>query len=96
VTTACLDGRGNQAVINIGRGEETSINELARTILDLTGADGPIRYASVRPGDIRRSVTTMDRAKALLGFEPAIGLREGLAETLAWVREERQSAQAAL
>lgn len=96
VTTACLDGRGDQAVINIGRGEETSINDLARMILDLTGADGPIRYAPVRPGDIRRSVTTMDRAKALLDFEPAIGLREGLAETLAWVREERQSAQAAL
>lgn len=92
VTTACLDGRGNQAVINIGRGEETSINDLARTILDLTGADGPIRYAPVRPGDIRRSVTTLDRAKALLGFEPAIGLRDGLAETLAWVSEERQSA----
>ncbi len=93
VIFACASGVGDGAVINIGSGEETSINRLARLILDLTGSKSPIRYAPTRPGDIRRSVTTSDRARTLLGFAPVVGLREGLAETLAWVRQERSSTE---
>jgi UDP-glucose 4-epimerase len=93
VVSACASGVGDHAVINIGSAEETSINHLARLVLDLTGSKSPIRYAPLRPGDIRRSVTTCDRATALLGFAPTVGLREGLAETLAWVRQTRQSTE---
>ncbi len=93
VVSARASGVGDHAVINIGSGEETSINRLARMILDLTGSKSPIRYAPMRPGDIKRSVTTSDRARALLGFAPVVGLREGLAETLDWVRQTRQSTE---
>lgn len=93
VISACAGGVGDQAVINIGSGEETSINRLARMILDLTGSKSPIRYAPMRPGDIKRSVTTSGRARTLLGFVPTVGLRKGLAETLAWVRRERPSTE---
>jgi len=93
VVSACADGAGDLATINIGSGAETSINHLARMILELTGSKSPIRYAPARPGDIRRSVTTSERARTLLGFAPVVGLREGLAGTLDWVRRQRQSAE---
>jgi nucleoside-diphosphate-sugar epimerase len=78
---------GNNAIVNIGTGVEVTINALARTILELTGSASPIRCEPARPGDIRRSVTTMDRALALLRFRPRVELRDGLERTLAWLRQ---------
>ena len=88
VATAALSAAGNGAVINIGTGIEVSINQITRTILDLTGSASPVRHEPPRIGDIRRSVTTMTRARELLNFSPRVDLREGLANTLAWVREQ--------
>ena len=39
-------------------------------------------------GDIRRSVTKLDKAKRLLAFQPKVALRDGLEQTLAWVRAQ--------
>ncbi|MGE4064364.1 MAG: SDR family NAD(P)-dependent oxidoreductase [Rhodospirillaceae bacterium] len=88
VVTAALTDAGNGAIINIGTGIEVSVNEITRTILELTGSRSPVRHEAPRPGDIRRSVTTMNRAKELLGFDPKVDLREGLSRTLAWVRQQ--------
>ena len=89
VVHALLTEAGNNAIINIGTGVEVSINTLTRHILSLAGSASPVRYESARPGDIRRSVTTMDKALALLAFNPTVALRDGLRETLAWVRQEK-------
>ena len=75
-------------VINIGTGEEVSINTLAKLAIDLAGSTSVISYAPARPGDIRRSVTTMDKARALLSFAPKVSFADGLAHTLAWVRTQ--------
>jgi UDP-glucose 4-epimerase len=88
VAAAALTDAGNGAVVNIGTGVEVSVNRLTRTILDLTGSASPVRHEPPRPGDIRRSVTTMDTARRLLDFAPRVDLREGLAATLAWVRAQ--------
>jgi len=83
-----MSDKGNSAIINIGTGVEVTINEVTRTMLDLAGSSSTIGYAPPRAGDIRRSVTTMDKARQLLDFDPKVGLREGLTETLAWVRTQ--------
>lgn len=88
VVTAALSDAGNGAIINIGTGIEVSINQITRTILELTGSASHVRHEPPRAGDIRRSVTTMTRAQDLLGFAPQVDLREGLAATLAWVRDQ--------
>jgi UDP-glucose 4-epimerase len=95
IASACRDGVGDRAVINLGTGEETRIDALARLILDLTASRSAVHHAPVRPGDIRYSVTTLGRAGDLLGFRPSVGLREGLAETLAWVRGRKAMAETA-
>lgn len=86
-----MSDKGNGAVINIGTGVEVTINELTRALLDLASSTAAIKHEPARPGDIRRSVTTMEKAEKLLGFHPKVGLREGLAETLAWVRTQTKT-----
>ncbi len=90
VVRACLSERGDRAVANIGTGRETSINELARTIVDLAGAGSKISHVDSRPGEILKSVADASLATELFGDGETIGkveLADGLRETLAWVRE---------
>ena len=65
-------------VVNVGFGEPVTINELARTVLDLYGSDLPVVYEEARAGDIRHSHADISLAKRLLGYEPKVSLREGL------------------
>jgi UDP-glucose 4-epimerase len=96
VVDALTTDAANNAIVNIGTGVEVTINALARTIFELTGSASPVRYELARPGDIRRSVTTMDRAVRLLRFRPRVELRDGLERTLAWLRQnESRSAPTA-
>jgi UDP-glucose 4-epimerase len=88
IGAAILSDAGNGAVINIGCGTEMSINQITRAILDLAGSASPVHHEPARAGDIRRSFTAVARARDLLGFAPKVDMREGLARTLAWVRDE--------
>jgi UDP-glucose 4-epimerase len=65
-------------VFNIGSGKPTSINELAKTILELAGVDLEIRYEKPRAGDIKDSYADISKAKKFLGYEPKVSLRDGL------------------
>lgn len=65
-------------VFNIGSSKPTSVNELAKVILDLTGSGVGVRYEPARLGDIKESYADIDKAKRLLGFQPKVTLREGL------------------
>ena len=71
--SSCASG-----VFNVGSGKPTTINELAKTILQLTGTDVEIQHKECRGGDIRDSYADISKAKKLLGFEPKISLKEGL------------------
>ncbi len=79
-------GRADGLRCNIGTGRRTSVNELARTLGDLTGYDRPVRYAPARDGELRHSALDVRRARDAMGWTPSVGLREGLAATVDWVR----------
>lgn len=83
---ACLSDGAAGAVANIGTGQEITINELARTIIELCGSRSGIEYQPARPGDILRSVADIGEAERLLGFRATVPLSEGLRQTLDWVR----------
>ena len=73
--------------VNIGTGDEISIGELATTIAELTGFTGDIVWNRSMPnGQPRRRLDTT-RAEELLGFKAGTSLRDGLARTIAWYRE---------
>lgn len=71
--TAC------NCAINIASGQGASVNEVVRILTELTGATVTPRYEPPQPGDIRESVADIALARELLGFEPQVSLREGLA-----------------
>jgi UDP-N-acetylglucosamine 4-epimerase len=77
-------------VYNVGCGTETSLNELFRMIrLGLAGFEADLAshepvYEPFRPGDIRRSVADISKARRRLGFEPTMTVAEGLGEALEW------------
>jgi UDP-glucose 4-epimerase len=79
------DARGE--AINIGSGIGTSINDLARRIVDSTGGVSPIEHGPPRQGDIRHSVAKIDKAESLLDFKASTPLTEGLPSTIGWMRD---------
>jgi nucleoside-diphosphate-sugar epimerase len=74
-------------VINVGGGERISILELYRAMAELLGSDLEPVFAPPRAGDVKDSLASIERARALLGYAPRVGWREGLARTVAWYRE---------
>ncbi len=65
-------------VINVGSGNPTSINDLAKTVLELAGSKLGIHYVPSRPGDIYESYADVSKAKKLLGYIPRVSLQDGL------------------
>ncbi len=73
-------------VANIGTGVGTSVNEVFRHLQKVTGNDALPEYGPPRPGDVRHIALESSRAKLLLGWEPKVGLFEGLEKTVASMR----------
>lgn len=65
-------------IINIASGEEITINDLAKLVIELTNSSSKIIYKEARVGDIYYSGANIDKAKRLLGFTPKVNLRQGL------------------
>jgi nucleoside-diphosphate-sugar epimerase len=74
-------------VINVGTGMQTSINTLWETIKKITGTDVDPIYGAPRQGDVRDSLAGQQVAKNLLGYYPAIGVKEGLFLTIGDLNE---------
>lgn len=74
-------------VINVGAGERVSLNQLYDAMAEDLGSDLRPSYGPDRVGDVRHSLASLDRARALLGYEPSVDWRTGLARTAAWYRE---------
>jgi UDP-glucose 4-epimerase len=70
-------------VYNIGNGGSTTILELVLHLNELLGKDIRPHFAPPRAGDVRLSQADIRRARAELGYEPAVSFRDGLAKTLA-------------
>lgn len=74
-------------VANIGTGVAVGVLDLAKALGRHLGYDGDIRISGrFRAGDIRHNFADVERARALLGWTPAIGFEEGLAGFAEWVR----------
>ena len=79
-------------VINVATGGRISLNELLRVMNRIVGATIEPIYEDARAGDVRDSQADISKARQLLGYEPHVGLEEGLRRTLAWCREESAAA----
>ena len=74
-------------VINVGAGERISLNRLYRAMAEILRVSLEPEYTDARGGDVRHSLASIERARALLGYAPAVDWRTGLERTLDWYRE---------
>jgi GDP-L-fucose synthase len=77
--------------VNLGTGEEIAIGDLARLVRDATGFRGTIRWDASKPNGQPRRRLDITRAEDLFGFTAKVALEEGLARTVAWYRESRDT-----
>ena len=80
------DGIGGE-IFQLGTSVETSVVELAQVIQEVTGADVDIDFEERRAGEVYKSRVDISKAQRLLGFQPVIELRDGLAMTAEWYRK---------
>jgi UDP-glucose 4-epimerase len=79
--------KGSEATVNIGTGIETTINGLLSELKQIISFNPRRQYAPDRPGDIRRSALSNQRASEILGWTPRHKLLDGLDRTVSWARQ---------
>ena len=77
--------------INVGAGERTSLNQLLALMEQVTGRAIARRHHAARPGDVRDSLASLQRAAERLEYRPRVRLTEGLRRTWEWF-EAREGA----
>ena len=80
----------DESHVNVGCGSDLSIAELARTICEVVGYRGDLRFDTTKPDGTPRKLMDTSRLAAL-GWQPRISLRDGLAATYQEFLEEMLS-----
>ena len=76
-------------VFQISYGEEYKISEILEECLDAAGRRVPVIKEPYRPGEEgMREYFSIEKAKKILGYNPKVGLKEGLKKTVEWVATE--------
>jgi dTDP-glucose 4,6-dehydratase len=74
--------------VNIGNPREMTIEEIARTIIRMTGSRSTVVYKPLPTDDPKIRQPDITRARTLLGWEPKVALEEGLVKTIAYFRSK--------
>jgi dTDP-glucose 4,6-dehydratase len=74
--------------VNIGNPHEVTIEEIARTIIRLVGSSSKLVYRPLPVDDPKQRRPDITRARTLLGWEPKIGLEEGLLKTVGYFKSK--------
>jgi dTDP-L-rhamnose 4-epimerase len=81
-----VDGAAGQ-VVNVGSGVSVTVNEIAARLATILGKDSlvPEVTGKYRVGDIRHCFADITEAERVLGYQPQVGLEEGMTELAGWL-----------
>jgi UDP-glucuronate decarboxylase len=79
--------RADELPVNLGNPTEVTVLELAETIIRLAGSASKIEFRPLPIDDPRQRRPDISRAQRLLGWEPEVGLEDGLRKTLEYFRQ---------
>jgi UDP-glucose 4-epimerase len=91
IVAATSSAAGENEDFNISASEELTVAEIARIVWEACGEDPAeleLRHLPAFEVDVPRRWPSVDKARRLLGFEARIGPREGIAQTVGWLREQ--------
>jgi nucleoside-diphosphate-sugar epimerase len=91
VLKACHAPDAAGQVINVATGSRISLNQLFGVMRTLVGGDIVPVYEAERVGDVKHSQADIARARAVLRYEPTVGLEEGLSHTIAWFKADPEA-----
>ena len=83
-TTAAMKGAKPGALYNVGGGEEATMREAIETLERIAGRRLDLREGPPAAGDVRRTSADVSRIQGDLGWEPRVGLEDGLKEQWLW------------
>ena len=86
--------KGSDEIFVIGTGKKTSVNEIYRAMVEVTGFEAQVTHAPRRPGDAREVYFNPAKAKRELGWEAQVPLIEGMRKTADYFREKERTAAA--
>jgi len=78
--------RGDELPVNLGNPEEVSVLELAKAIIRLAGSSSRIEHRELPVDDPKQRRPEITHAREFLGWQPEVGLEDGLRQTLAYFR----------
>jgi dTDP-glucose 4,6-dehydratase len=78
--------RGDSQPTNIGNPVEFTVTQLAEVVLELTGSASKIEYRPLPEDDPKVRQPDITRARTMLGWEPQVGLRDGVTRTIEYFR----------
>ena len=73
---------------NIGNPAEMTILDFAKTINEITGNPGGIRYEPLPVDDPKQRQPDITKARSVLGWSPEVSLTEGMQQTIPWFAEK--------
>ena len=85
--------RASGQVVNVGAGSRTSLLELVEFVQDVVGTKINVLHAPDRAGDVRDSQAGLARAESVLGYQPAVDVREGIRRLWAWYSANPQAVE---
>jgi nucleoside-diphosphate-sugar epimerase len=91
VVTAMSHPAGENEDFNISASEEMTVAEIARVIWEECGRppeEFELEHLPTFQVDVQRRWPSVEKARELLGWQAKIGVREGIAQTIDWLREQ--------
>ncbi len=83
---AALDRPEPYAVYNLGESRTVPLRRLIELLEEYVGRKAVLKPMPEQPGDVKRTFASIDRARAQLGYAPAVPLEDGLREFVRWFR----------
>jgi UDP-glucose 4-epimerase len=80
--------QGPEKIFNIGSGMGRSLTDILAAIESLLGCKADVRFLAPRAFDVPVNVLCIERARALLGFDPKISFAEGIDRTASWQKAQ--------
>jgi len=85
-----MENHSGEEIVNVGCGKDITIRELAERVRDVVGYKGELEWDSSRPDGTPRKLMDIERIRTM-GWEPRVGLSDGLKETYQWFLDNLDS-----
>ncbi len=87
---AAVEKTEDYLAVNLASGKGHSVKQILQTILDVDGYhDADVRFDASKPSTIAIRMVDIGLASSLFGFQPKVDIKDGLARTVTWYRENR-------